>query len=74
MWYEVFFAFSKKSLSSREQHMEAERPFADYHHSMQCGKCKQYKVSYTQAQTRSADEPLTTFCECMSCGKRWKFS
>jgi transcription elongation factor S-II len=40
----------------------------------QCGKCKQKMVSYSQAQTRSADEPMTTFCECMNCGNRWKFS
>jgi transcription elongation factor S-II len=40
----------------------------------QCGKCKQYKVAYSQAQTRSADEPMTTFCECQACGNRWKFS
>lgn len=40
--------------------------------SLQCGKCGQKKVSYSQAQTRSADEPMTTFCECMACGKRWK--
>ena len=41
---------------------------------MQCGKCKVFKVAYTQAQTRAADEPMTTFCECMNCGNRWKFS
>lgn len=40
--------------------------------SLTCGKCGQKKVSYTQAQTRSADEPMTTFCECLNCGKRWK--
>lgn len=40
----------------------------------QCGKCKKRMVSYNQAQTRSADEPMTTFCECMNCGNRWKFS
>lgn len=39
-----------------------------------CGKCKQKKVSYFQMQTRSADEPLTTFCTCEHCGNRWKFS
>ncbi|KAG5366725.1 Transcription elongation factor S-II [Yarrowia sp. B02] len=39
-----------------------------------CGKCKQKKVSYYQMQTRSADEPLTTFCTCENCGTRWKFS
>ncbi|PSR87412.1 transcription factor S-II, central domain-domain-containing protein [Coniella lustricola] len=42
--------------------------------ALQCGKCGQKKVSYTQAQTRSADEPMTTFCECLNCGNRWKFS
>lgn len=42
--------------------------------SLQCGKCKEKKVSYSQAQTRSADEPMTTFCECTVCGNRWKFS
>jgi len=39
-----------------------------------CGKCGQKKVAYSQAQTRSADEPMTTFCTCMNCGNRWKFS
>ncbi|KAI9698478.1 MAG: RNA polymerase II elongation factor [Candelina mexicana] len=39
-----------------------------------CSNCKQKKVSYSQAQTRSADEPMTTFCECQVCGKRWKVS
>lgn len=42
--------------------------------ALRCGKCGQKKVSYTQAQTRSADEPMTTFCECTHCGNRWKFS
>ncbi|KAK3719124.1 transcription elongation factor TFIIS [Vermiconidia calcicola] len=42
--------------------------------TMTCGKCKQSKVAYSQAQTRSADEPMTTFCECTVCGHRWKFS
>ncbi|QUC21455.1 uncharacterized protein UV8b_05698 [Ustilaginoidea virens] len=49
----------------------AEKSISD---SLECSRCKQKKVSYTQAQTRSADEPMTTFCECMNCGHRWKFS
>lgn len=39
-----------------------------------CGGCGQKKVSYSQAQTRSADEPMTTFCTCTVCGRKWKFS
>ncbi len=38
-----------------------------------CARCKQREVSYYQMQTRSADEPLTTFCTCEKCGYRWKF-
>lgn len=39
----------------------------------QCGKCKQRKCTYYQMQTRSADEPMTTFVSCVHCGNRWKF-
>ena len=38
-----------------------------------CGKCKSKKTTYTQAQTRSADEPMTTFVTCLNCYHRWKF-
>ncbi|PGH09642.1 transcription elongation factor S-II [Polytolypa hystricis UAMH7299] len=40
--------------------------------SLQCGKCGQRKVTYTEAQTRSADEPMTLFCTCVVCGKSWR--
>merc|ERR1711937_777842 len=36
-----------------------------------CGKCKSKKCTYTQLQTRSIDEPMTTFVFCMNCGNRW---
>ncbi|KAG9269494.1 transcription elongation factor A protein 2 isoform X1 [Astyanax mexicanus] len=32
-----------------------------------CGKCKGKKCTYTQVQTRSADEPMTTFVLCNDC-------
>ncbi|GLD50925.1 transcription elongation factor A protein 1 isoform X1 [Lates japonicus] len=38
-----------------------------------CGKCKGKSCTYTQVQTRSADEPMTTFVFCNECGNRWKF-
>ncbi|XP_060730132.1 transcription elongation factor A protein 1 [Tachysurus vachellii] len=38
-----------------------------------CGRCKKNKCTYTQVQTRSADEPMTTFVFCNECGNRWKF-
>ncbi|XP_041103499.1 transcription elongation factor A protein 1 isoform X1 [Polyodon spathula] len=38
-----------------------------------CGKCKKRNCTYTQVQTRSSDEPMTTFVFCIECGNRWKF-
>ncbi|KAG7519982.1 transcription elongation factor A protein 2-like isoform X1 [Solea senegalensis] len=38
-----------------------------------CNKCHGKSCAYTQVQIRSADEPMTTFVLCNSCGNRWKF-
>lgn len=40
---------------------------------IKCPACKKSNCTYNQVQTRSADEPMTTFCYCNECGKRWKF-
>lgn len=37
---------------------------------IKCPKCKKSNTTYNQVQTRSADEPMTTFCFCNECGKR----
>jgi len=55
-----------KSLAAGEQQAETD--------AFQCSRCKQRKCHYRQAQTRSADEPMTTFVTCTNCGNRWKFS
>ncbi|CAL9754250.1 unnamed protein product [Musa acuminata subsp. burmannicoides] len=38
-----------------------------------CGRCGQRKTTYYQMQTRSADEPMTTFVTCVNCNNHWKF-
>lgn len=41
---------------------------------MWCSSCKKKsKCDYYQMQTRSADEPMTTFVTCLECDKKWKF-
>ena len=41
---------------------------------MWCSSCKKKaKCDYYQLQTRSADEPMTTFVNCLECTKKWKF-
>lgn len=64
----------KENLLQEENMKKAQVPMAEKSISdaLKCGKCGQKKVSYSQAQTRSADEPMTTFCECTVCGNRWK--
>lgn len=37
-----------------------------------CERCKTKKTTYYQLQTRSADEPMTTFVSCLNCDKNWK--
>ena len=37
-----------------------------------CGRCKSKRTSYYQLQTRSADEPMTTFVTCHNCDRHWK--
>jgi DNA-directed RNA polymerase subunit M/transcription elongation factor TFIIS len=41
---------------------------------MWCSACKKKtKCDYYQMQTRSADEPMTTFVNCLESDRRWKF-
>jgi DNA-directed RNA polymerase subunit M/transcription elongation factor TFIIS len=39
-----------------------------------CPRCKQRKCSYTEVQTRSADEPMTIFVTCVNpkCKHQWR--
>ena len=39
-----------------------------------CPKCDHRRAYFMQIQTRSADEPMTTFYKCCAaiCGNRWK--
>jgi DNA-directed RNA polymerase subunit M/transcription elongation factor TFIIS len=40
---------------------------------LKCGKCGSMKTTYFQIQQRSADEPMSTYAQCVSCKARWKF-
>jgi len=37
-----------------------------------CRKCGSRSCSYYEVQTRSADEPMTQFINCLECNNRWK--
>lgn len=45
----------------------------EYEGIFKCRKCGSKKTTYYQLQTRSADEPMTTYVTCTSCDNHWKF-
>jgi DNA-directed RNA polymerase subunit M/transcription elongation factor TFIIS len=65
-WQTLIDAKMKKDKSKYEINMDAATDM------FTCRKCKSNKCNYYQMQTRSADEPMTTFVTCISCGTRWK--
>ena len=40
--------------------------------AFKCSKCGSLKTTFYLMQTRSADEPMTVFIQCLACSKRWK--
>jgi transcription elongation factor S-II len=36
-----------------------------------CPRCSKRQCTFYEMQTRSADEPMTIFIQCVNCGKRW---
>jgi DNA-directed RNA polymerase subunit M/transcription elongation factor TFIIS len=68
------YAATKLKLLNKELAIEKTKMMADdYEGQFKCGKCKSKKTDYYQLQTRSADEPMTTYVTCHGCGNRWKF-
>lgn len=66
----------KKTEKVKEKMIKDAMPFnkpAASTDMFKCNKCKERKCTYYQMQTRSADEPLTTFVSCVNCGNRWRF-
>lgn len=37
-----------------------------------CRRCKGNKTTHYSLQTRSSDEPMTVFVNCLTCGARWR--
>jgi len=65
-WDALIQAKIKRDKTKYETNMEAATD------TFKCRKCHTNKCTYYQLQTRSADEPMTTFVTCLECGNRWK--
>ena len=66
-WNDLIKAKSIRDKNKCEQNLEAATD------NYTCRKCRSKKCSYYQMQTRSADEPMTTFVTCLNCSNRWRF-
>jgi len=65
-WSELIESKSKRDKNKFETNLAAATD------TFTCRKCKANQCTYYQMQTRSADEPMTTFVTCIPCGNRWK--
>jgi len=73
LWPDGPRAKAEFALKAKDLAMEAAKAKEeDYEGQFKCGKCKSTKTTYYQMQTRSADEPMTTYVTCKGCGNRWK--
>jgi len=60
-------------LIKKREYIEQRENNIAYSDAYKCYKCGESKSKITQAQTRSADEPMTTFVVCMVCHNTFKF-
>ncbi len=58
----------KKSIVVDEQEKEVLPKVSD----VQCPQCGNKEAYWWSVQTRSADEPMTQFFRCTSCGYTWR--
>lgn len=49
-------------------------PFEITEGALQCNKCQSRRVFSYSKQTRSCDEPMTTFAQCAVCKAKWTYS
>jgi DNA-directed RNA polymerase subunit M/transcription elongation factor TFIIS len=60
-------------LIKKRKYVEERENNIAYSDAYKCYKCGESKSKITQAQTRSADEPMTTFVVCLVCHNTFKF-
>ena len=68
LWSTAAFKLKEKELAMEQMRVKEE----GYEGLFKCGRCKSKRTIYHQLQTRSADEPMTTYVTCNGCGNRWK--
>ena len=65
-WNEMLDAKMKRDISKYVNNTRASTDM------FTCRKCRSKECTHYELQTRSADEPMTVFISCLSCGKNWR--
>ena len=55
----------------RDEYLTTARPAA-MTDQFKCNRCHKRECSYMELQTRSCDEPMSLFIQCLACGNRWR--
>lgn len=70
-WEHYSFETEKNKLNEQDDFIE--NPFEVEEGVLEC-KCGSKRVFSYSKQTRSSDEPMTTYAECVKCGSTWQYS
>lgn len=66
--------FDEVAFKQKEQDDFTISPFQVEEGVLKCPKCGGCKTFSYSKQTRSADEPMTTFANCVKCNHKWQYS
>lgn len=66
-------SFDELLFNQKEQDEFIINPFEVEEGVLEC-KCGSKRVFSYQRQSRSSDEPMTTYAQCMSCKSQWTYS
>ena len=70
LYPEIWKELSIRQFEREKRQLEGNRSMAT--DQFQCKRCNKRECTFYELQTRSADEPMTIFINCLNCGKHWR--
>jgi len=70
-WNHASFDFARAQMEEQDDFIE--NPFEVEEGVIDC-KCGSKRVFSYSKQSRSADEPMTTYAQCVKCNSKWQYS
>jgi DNA-directed RNA polymerase subunit M/transcription elongation factor TFIIS len=67
---ELYKEMRERQLLREQRQLEGNKSMAT--DMFKCGRCNKRETTFYELQTRSADEPMTKFINCVNCGHHWR--